>query len=463
MNNAIIITFCLLLKSLAEPTCHASFLQTDTRVEERADEKEEHVQPSDDQVGVKRAIPESSLVLLGRELVNPVKSVIWTRTWKRSQTHGGQGIQLTDMQVNEWVIFVFAVGTFVYVQGSFSIGKMLSRSWKPFAMLLFWLIFSIVYAFWLLQTSKGQTNFTNFISGYLQELIFSMENILAFTSIMDTFQVPDRIAFHVLTAMVIVQVSLQVFLYLGLAQWLVTLVWLPFLLGFWLIYLGVSSVFQGSHTHHRSESTEPAMAVQILTYMWPRQIGRFHGNTFFIADRRGKFGMTLLMPLILTVFLTDWVMEVDVTLTKIETFPNLYVALSSSALAAFSVPSLYFVLQQMFRSFPLLHYGLCFVLLFFGVQLCCEQIFQISGLEGCAIVSSVLLLSGFCSYWMKQDEVTTVSTEGQLSPGSKTQDYDDNDEDNNLWWSCLSICVQLMPFRTNEEEALEDDEFQRSK
>merc|ERR1719210_494019 len=102
--------------------------------------------------------------------------------------------------------------------------------------------------------------------------------------------------------------------------------------------------------------------------------------TFLDAD--GKMKFTLLLPATACLLMVNFVMEIDVTLTKIEEIDNPYVSFTSSVVAASAVPELFFVARDMFKRFHLLKYGVTFVLLFFGAELLCHNFLHIPDMVG---------------------------------------------------------------------------------
>jgi len=448
-------------------TCHASFLQTDLQLAK--DGRHLQIVPENSSHALEPGmiVPENSshalepgMNLRGDALLT--SNVKWGRKWHGYKTGRVASIweMLDAVSSNEWGALIFCVIVFTYVQTQ-TTGKISDKAWKPWALLMFWLGFAVCFFFWVSFTSN-EDNSREFATGYVQELVFSMENVFAFTSVMETFRTPPSVAHRVFNAVVYLQMVFQLFLYVDMAQKMREVAVLPYILGAWLLFLGITSFLEGPHQHetHASHQAEEAPAVWLLRKVWPNQTRRFYGTTFFITDAEDQVHMTPLMALLLTITFTDFFLEVDVTLTKIESMNNPYIMFSSSALAAFSVPSLYFVMQSLFKRLPLLHYGLCFVLVFFGLQLCCEQFFEISGIVGCGIVISVLVACGSVSYVLRPNDAegklrTPRTLRGDL-PGLKAKEDEHEDSDSSLLMSCLSLWVQLLPFRRNHETSYED-------
>merc|ERR1719329_1664194 len=161
---------------------------------------------------------------------------------------------------------------------------------------------------------------------------------------------------------------------MGLAHTLRSMHFLPYVLGAWLLYIGICSIFEDGHGEIDAESTSVYRFVDWLL-----------GET--LSPRYAANG-----AVIVCLCVVDFMLEIDVTLTKIEELDNEYIAFTSSAIAAFAMPEIYFVAQDLFQRYSLLKYGISFVIIFFGVQMLGHEFFSIPDLLSCAIMIGVLLL-----------------------------------------------------------------------
>jgi len=106
----------------------------------------------------------------------------------------------------------------------------------------------------------------------------------------------------------------------------------------------------------------------------------------------GKMVMTMVGPVFILLTLVDFAMEVDVTMTKIETIEGSFICFTSSVVAAVALPELFFVAQTLFQRFKLLKYGISFVLLFYGQQLLLHRLYELPTVLGLAMVVGVMLV-----------------------------------------------------------------------
>jgi len=109
-------------------------------------------------------------------------------------------------------------------------------------------------------------------------------------------------------------------------------------------------------------------------------------------DRKGdKVTISLLGLVICCLLVTNFFLEIDIVLTKIEEIPNAYISFTSSALAAFALPELYLVGQALLKQFNMLKYGICIVLILLGIQMLLSNFFSLSPGLDCIIIATVLL------------------------------------------------------------------------
>jgi tellurite resistance protein TerC len=241
----------------------------------------------------------------------------------------------------------------------------------------------------------GSDKAETWVVGYILELVFSMENVFPFLAVVEGFECPAGLISKSLINLVFVQIIFQAILYLDLALWLESLNFLPYVLGLWLIFLGVSSV---THEHVprddlvKSDGHMHDMQVAVLwkKVLGDRLVANFHAKRFFVTHDK-KWCCTLLLPMALTLVLTDFMMEADVTVTKIEAIDagDEVIGWTSSAMAGFCLPPLFYAVRELFERYYAFKYSISFVLFFFGFQL----LFENFGLEVPPLVSIILMLS----------------------------------------------------------------------
>jgi len=226
-------------------------------------------------------------------------------------------------------------------------------------------------------------------NGYLMELTLSMENIFLYEIILVGFHVPAKQARKALFVVAICQMFFQLFLFMGIASWLLTLEPLPYLLGAWLIFVAIQTMKDDEHAKFEPAKSEVFKVVYFA--IRDRLLPYYHPDGLVLVEREGRWNMTMLGPVIGFLLAVMFAMEVDVTLAKIEEIPNHYMAWTSSVIAAFALPELFVVVQELMRRFYLLKTGISLVLLFFGVLLLFQRQIQISDMAEVAVMIGIVI------------------------------------------------------------------------
>jgi len=95
---------------------------------------------------------------------------------------------------------------------------------------------------------------------------------------------------------------------------------------------------------------------------------------------------------LLLLLLVDFLCEIDTVLTKIEEIQSPFVAFSSSAMAAFALPELYMLSQDLLFHFPLVKYGMGLILCLLGCQMILAPIILLQPLLTCGMMLAIILL-----------------------------------------------------------------------
>jgi len=255
--------------------------------------------------------------------------------------------------------------------------------------LLVWFVAAVLYNL-VIWARLGDRLGRKWLTGYFLEFVFSIENVFIYHIVVEAFKMPKRHAQKALFVVVCCQVVFQMVFFMGLAGWLQSIMVLPYILGLWLLYVGVATVREGDHA---SFDISESLIFRACRWCLAGRLSpayRMDGSVFFVEN--GRTRATMLLPAIACLLLVDFVMEIDVTLTKIEEIQNHYIGFTSSVAAAFAVPELFFVASDLFKRFHLLKYGVSFVLLFFGTELMLHRFVHIPDLVGIAIIVVVLIL-----------------------------------------------------------------------
>jgi len=226
------------------------------------------------------------------------------------------------------------------------------------------------------------------------ELILSVENIFLYEIIMISFRVPARQSRKALFITSIFQMFFQAILFMGIATWIKKQSCLPYFLGTWLVFVALSSMSEEEEDQFNPESSSLYRTLKHL--LGDRLIPNYQSDSSILVKDEAGWRITMLGPVIGFLLLVMFTMEIDVTLAKIEEIPNHFSAWTSSVMAAFALPELFVVAQELMRQFFLLKTGISLLLFFFGILLLCHKGVQLPeeielGVMVTIIIGSMLL------------------------------------------------------------------------
>jgi len=271
--------------------------------------------------------------------------------------------------------------------------------------------------------SIGSTAAVHWTTGYVLEFIFTIENVFVFHMVVKGFRADKWSTKTALFYVLFFQIFFCAVFYMGLAHMLRTMDFLPYVLGVWLLYIGISAAIEDGHAELNAEETSVYKFVE--WFLGDTLSPHFAESGAIFFTKNGKTCISMVGPLIVCLFIVDFLLEIDVTLTKIEELENEYIAFTSSAIAAFAMPEIYFVAQDLFQRYSLLKYGISFVIIFFGVQMLGHRFFSIPDLLGCAIMVGAMLvcvlLSACLGYGSEPDYSEKASEEDSRVPRSQSR------------------------------------------
>jgi len=279
----------------------------------------------------------------------------------------------TSALLLHWLEFI--AGWMLLLRISLFVEALDLTTWRQHAYALaFWfgtalLMFTYMYV----MMSDGQAAI--WLDGYFMELFLSVENIFLYEIIMISFRVPARQSRKALFITSIFQMFFQAILFMGIATWIQRLSFLPYFLGTWLVYVALSSMSEEEEDQFYPESSSLYQSFRRL--MGDRLMPAYRSDASILVREEGSLRVTMLGPVIGFLLLVMFIMEVDVTLAKIEEIPNHFSAWTSSVMAAFALPELFVVAQELMRRFYLLKTGINLLLFFFGLVLLCHHGFQL--------------------------------------------------------------------------------------
>jgi len=227
--------------------------------------------------------------------------------------------------------------------------------------------------------------------GYVLELTFSIENLFVLHYIVKAFGMSKRVLQKILFLVVLTQMIFQGLFYMDLATWLRSIRVLPYLLGVWLLYLGIQAAMDQDHSDFDIMQT-PLVSV-VRWVLGNRVLMTQEGCGISLFVKTDRWCVTPAGLLFFCLLVADFLLEVDVTLTKIESLPNHYLSFSSSVVAAFAMPELFFIARDLSNRYRGLKYGISFVLLFVGAQSLLHDVFTITAVTSLSVIVCAMVFT----------------------------------------------------------------------
>lgn len=295
--------------------------------------------------------------------------------------------------------------------------------WQHIFSLCFWILMTMVYT-GVMGAEEGSESMTQFARGYFIELILSMENVFVYEMILVSFRVPHRIAKDMLYIVSFFQMFFQLWLFMFVAKAFQSIQSLPYLMGAWLMYLGIDTLRE-THDEETSFDPETSSIYRLMTTaLGERLVPHYADGSLVITDRKdGKIRLTMMAPVTFVLILVMFWLELDVTLAKIEDLQSHFIGWTSSVFVALALPDLYFIVSEMFKHFSLLRSGISILLIFFGGVLLLRNEVMISDNVEIICMLSIVVVSMFLSRFMglppkRGQPYDTTDKESEGTPSS---------------------------------------------
>jgi tellurite resistance protein TerC len=276
---------------------------------------------------------------------------------------------LTEAAILEWTIFfVLIVALLALDLGVFNRRAHVIRPREALLQVAFFMSVAVVFNIGVYVWMGSQAGF-EFTTGYIMELMLSVDNLFVFVLVLASFCVPLKdqhkvLFFGILGALVF----RMAFIMAGVA--LVTAFsWVLYIFGAFLIFTGVRMVVKKEET-----KVEPDRNIMVRAFRKVMPVTKdYEGDKFFVR-RAGEAGKAVLWatPMfvaLLVVETTDIMFAVDSIPAILGITTNMFIVYSSNAFAILGLRSMYFALSHIMNAFCYLKYGLAGILSFVGVKM----------------------------------------------------------------------------------------------
>lgn len=258
---------------------------------------------------------------------------------------------------------------------------------------------------------RGREQGFEWWSGYLLEWILSMDNLFVFHLIFQTYATPRPQLHKALFLGILGAAAFRMMFFTALSSLLHMVSWIRLVFGMLLIYSGVQAA--------RSDDDADEMDVEnnsvircLRRYLGARILDTYDAEGHrLVVWQEGRWYLTLLVPVVICVEITDVLFALDSVSAKVAQIPDYYICYSSSILAIFGLRAMFFIIQDLVDCFELMKYGLCLILVFIGLELITSDFVRLPAQVVCLVIIAVFVvcIAGSAAY----HRCTTPSMEKQ--------------------------------------------------
>jgi tellurite resistance protein TerC len=234
---------------------------------------------------------------------------------------------------------------------------------------------------------EGPTKALEFLTGYLIERALSFDNIFVFVIIFSYFAVPQRLHHRALFWGVLGALITRALFIAAGAALISRFEWVLYLFGAILVVSGWKMFTQKDVEVHPDRN----VFIRLARLLFPVSSGYDSGKFFARVD--GRFAITPLFLVLLTIETTDVVFAVDSIPAVFGVTQDPFIVYTSNIFAILGLRATYFLLAGIMDTFHYLSHGLSAILIFIGLKMLLADVIHIPIGLSLAVVALVLAVS----------------------------------------------------------------------
>ena len=211
-----------------------------------------------------------------------------------------------------------------------------------------------------------------FTTGYIMELMLSVDNLFVFVLVFASFCVPTKDQHKVLFYGIIGALFFRMAFILAGVTLVNSFSWVLYIFGAFLIFTAIRMIVKKEDT-----KVEPDKNIMVRAFRKIMPVTKdYEGDKFFvrkpgIGKKAGKMALwaTPMFVALLVVETTDIVFAVDSIPAILGITTDPFIVFSSNAFAILGLRSIYFALAHIMNAFCYLKYGLAGILSFVGIKM----------------------------------------------------------------------------------------------
>lgn len=254
---------------------------------------------------------------------------------------------------------------------------------------IFWIFLSLGFNV-IIYYTHGSQSALEFFTGYLVEKSLSVDNLFVFILIFNYFKTPKHLMHRVLFFGILGAMIMRAIFIFGGIFLVQQFYWLLYILGAFLIYVGLKMIFREENSLHLDENP----LINWVKKWMP--VTNDYDNSNFITIRNGKrYGTPLLLTLLAVEF-SDLIFAIDSIPAIFAITLDPFIVFTSNIFAILGLRALFFTLEKSLELFHYLHYAVGIILTFIGFKMLIGiwvhiPVFATLGFIGFTLAAAIIL------------------------------------------------------------------------
>jgi tellurite resistance protein TerC len=239
----------------------------------------------------------------------------------------------------------------------------------------------------IIYAASDYGSFLEFVTGYMLEKSFSVDNMFVFIIIFSSLGIPHQFQHRVLSVGIISAIAMRVPLIIAGASLLEAFHWMMYIFGGFLVVTAIRMALQ--RKEKETIDIEKNIAVRLLKKFVPLT-PQLHENKFLVRLADGAPYATPMLVALVIVEMTDLVFAIDSIPAVLAVTTDPFIVITSNIFAMLGLRSLYFLLAGMMEKFRYLKPALVALLLFIGAKMLVSDTYKIPVEVSLAVIFAIL-------------------------------------------------------------------------
>jgi len=327
-------------------------------------------------------------------------------------------MQLWGSDRGEWTALLVIIIMMLSID--YALRRAFGRSFK--ANIVAVLVSVAIGGLWNLAYWKvhGEKQAIEWLNGYALEWLLSVDNLFVFHLILRTYQTPAEVMPTAIFFGVFGAMTARILLFFVLDQGVWTTVWVRVVMGVLLVYNGVSAAIYDDELEDPTKSS----AARFLRWLLGSRLKQYYdlANHRLLVHDGSKLCVTLLVPVIFCIEVTDVVFALDSASAKVALIRKPFIVYSSSIIALLGLRAMFFVIDDLVNTFRMMRFGMYFMLVFIGNELILSPWVVLPPHTLCTVMAFVFVVYITLSMWQAgRKRVFESVDEGQQEAPESTR------------------------------------------